>query len=333
MALTEIRFPDSHASDTKSSAHTIARSRSRTLAGWGFAQRDFVLAAASAVLAVSGLVMLLMVPGVGALFYLLALLSLSGVAGFVIVMARRLRRVEPKDAGSFRSEPRVREAAALRMEREDRREPSLQAARTAVVTRLSESQNETVRAQLEAAASDTAALFTHHVQRLAEALGVEQTKLTEALDLYGQSIQSRLNTSSVSLAREFRDSGELLGRRLETVADTAVAAIGKQGEAIAAAIGRSADEVDRRMIERSREALTQIDAAVARTGQAVAEISETAAARLGRALDEMSERAAANFTRQLEETETRQRDLVRIAECRRAGARRAGEPGGRRRRG
>ena len=72
-------------------------------------------------------------------------------------------------------------------------------------------------------------------QAFADRLAGEQAKLTEALDLYSQSIVSRLNQASVALAREFRDSSEDLHTRVATAGETAVAAVARQGEATAAA--------------------------------------------------------------------------------------------------
>ena len=180
--------------------------------------------------------------------------------------------------------------------------------------RPSESQNEAARAQVEFATSETASLVRDHFQELAVRLGAEQAKLTEALDLYGQSIQARLNSSSVALAREFRDSGEQLSKRIEAAGEFRRRRHRPSGRGGIFAMGQSAGDVDRRMTERTREALAQIDGAVATTADAIASMSENAAARLRQVLNDISEGAAASLNQQLQQTEIHHRALAASAE-------------------
>lgn len=128
---------------------------------------------------------------------------------------------------------------------------------------------------------------------LAGAFAAQEAKTTEALDLYAHSISSRLNLASVSLAREFRDSGEQLNAHMAATAEAAVANIARHGEAASHALLRTVDEIDRRLGEHSRQLAIRLQSAgVGAPCDAVTRRFEESAIAMDEAGHVMNERAA-----------------------------------------
>lgn len=151
-------------------------------------------------------------------------------------------------------------------------------------------------------------------QMIAERLAAEQTKVTEALEIYGQSIETRLNLASVALAREFRDCGDVLNRRVESAGEAAIGAIARQVDSISVALGRSAEDIERRLLERSRDLLAHMESVSASTAETVAILSDTASGRVIKAFHDIAERTDATLRTQAEESEAHRRKLLAALE-------------------
>lgn len=155
--------------------------------------------------------------------------------------------------------------------------------------------------------ADGASLAAHRSD-LAGVLATEESKLTEALDLYAQSISSRLNFASVSFAREFRDGGEQLNERMTATAEAAAANIARHGEAASDTLRRTVDAIDQRLAEHTRQIALQLESAsvgaIGSQWDAVTrrvEHSATAMDEAGHALNERATSAVAAIETKLQQ--------------------------------
>ncbi len=316
MALTDLNADNARARKLDGPLAVAAASR----ASFGFGRRmstPAVVAAICAALAVASLLAFAALPS--RRFVLLAAFVASGLVASVILAAERLGLTA---FGAHEQEhdreppPRAQERA-----QDEVRPPAPVPAAPSEDLRI---HYRDLNASLAAFADDTLAqhpmrlasvleIVTRSIgaqtQTFADRLASEQGKLTEALDLYGQSIVARLNQASVALAREFRDSSEDLYKRVADAGEAAVVAVARQGEATSTALGKSADEVERRLAERTRDILSRLEGlsaaatdavggqseALARRAEESAAAMETRLRDVGLSIDRLVEGALARF--------------------------------------
>ena len=252
----------------------------------------------------------------------LAPVALAGAIGSSYFVWRRLRLQDrsedfrqetrpPHAVGEPRRAPAPNLDGALQNFEEGAlaRHPQRIAAALGLATLGVNAQSDVMREQLQAAADTTAAHFAAQTKIIADRLGTEQGRLTEALDIYGESIVSRLNTASVSLAREFRDSGEALNKRVETAGANAVAAIARQADSSAAILARAVAEAEARLGEAARRIVAQIENVGAESGKKAVAVSDEVASRLSRSVSDLSIIVERTSREQIEATEARRRSL------------------------
>lgn len=172
-----------------------------------------------------------------------------------------------------------------------------------------DAQSVAMREHLQAAVDSASILLAAHTRMISDRLGEEQKRVTEALEIYGESIVSRLNLASVSVAREFRDGGEALNKRIETASVAAVASIARQAESAAVSLAKSAAESEARLAEAGRGIIARIEVVGARSGDKAVALTEAAADRWERVVVDLSEAADRNLGDHLETIARRRQAL------------------------
>jgi hypothetical protein len=185
------------------------------------------------------------------------------------------------------------------------RRPQRIAAALELATLGVNAQGDAMREQLQTVADSTATHFAAQTRIIAEKLGAEQGRLTEALKIYGETIVSRLNTASISLAREFRDSGEALNKRVETAGAAAVAAIARQAEASAAALARAVGDAETRLGEAGRRIAGTIESVGAESARKAVSVSDDVTSRLSRSVADLTDIVERMSREQVEAAEAR----------------------------
>jgi hypothetical protein len=151
---------------------------------------------------------------------------------------------------------------------------------------------EAMRDRLQGTADEMIAAMSSHTQVFADRLSEERAKAAEALELYSESITSRLNLASVSLTREYRDSAEQLRLSLENSGDAAAKVLTRRGQMMAESLKASASEIDRGLLERSQAFLSDAEATTRSTSETLARESEAAAQRLSTGAGLLSEQVS-----------------------------------------
>ncbi len=303
--MTEIRAEDAEAPKLAG-----ATRRERALPEPTRGRRHYLILAAICAAAALASFLTLVALGFGRSALACAPVALAGVIGcaYFLWCERRDREAAPIAAGTAPQADLDRaleglDVVAFSARRRDAAEVG-EGASPAVIA-----QGEAMREQLQAAADLATSVLTAHTRIIADRLAEEQKRLTEALEIYGESIVSRLNLASVSVAREFRDGGEALNKRIDTAGHAAVASIARQAETAAAALARATVEAEARLAEAGRGTAARIELAGAQSGEKATALSEGAASRWERAVADLSEAADRTLRDQLEAIDRRRQGL------------------------
>jgi ParB family chromosome partitioning protein len=179
-----------------------------------------------------------------------------------------------------------------------------------LASRAVDQQTEAMKQELHRAADKTATAIEAHALAFSGRLAEEQSQLTQALDLYGETIAGRLKLASVALAREFRDNADLLQQRMQSTGEATVSGLARQGETLAKTLAEAVEQVERRMSKLSSGALTRLEDASAAAAEALEARSGAALERFAASAHALGAELDSSLSAHVERAETCQRGLL-----------------------